>query len=152
MRIMGSCFKPFVPKRLHDRIDQKCGRNERSTKMKKALIVDDHDDIRKLIRLTLDFEDFEIHEAGSGKEALALVESVKPDVMLLDVMMPGGVDGLEVCASVKANGALQQTKIVMLSAKGSKADIDRGKAAGCDAYLVKPFSPLNLIQTISALR
>ena len=119
--------------------------------MKKILIVDDHADIRRLIRLTLEFERYDIFEAADGKSALALAASSRPDVVLLDVMMPGDIDGLEVCRRIKADAALGGAKVIMLSARGQASDREAGLQAGADAYLVKPFSPLQLIDHLAAM-
>jgi len=119
--------------------------------MKKILIVDDHADIRRLIRLTLEFERYDIVEAADGPSALELAASTRPDVVLLDVMMPGDVDGLEVCRRIKADVALGGAKVIMLSARGQARDREAGLQAGADAYLVKPFSPLQLIDHLAAM-
>ena len=119
--------------------------------MKSVLIVEDQADIRKLIRMTLEFEPYDIHEASDGVEGLRLAESVLPDMILLDVMMPGDLDGLQVCARVRANPALAHTRVVLLTARGQVKDRDAGQQAGADEYLIKPFSPLQLIETIERL-
>ena len=119
--------------------------------MKKILIVDDHADIRRLIRLTLEFERYDIVEAADGISALELAASTRPDVVLLDVMMPGDIDGLEVCRRIKAKAAPGSAKVIMLSARGQARDREAGLQAGADAYLVKPFSPLQLIDYLAAM-
>ena len=119
--------------------------------MKRVLIVEDQSDIRKLIRMTLEFEDYEIHEAADGAFGLAMVSAVRPDLVLLDVMMPGELDGLQVCQRLKADPATRGMKIVLLTARGQARDREAGQAAGADEYLVKPFSPLQLIETIERL-
>jgi two-component system, OmpR family, phosphate regulon response regulator PhoB len=119
--------------------------------MKRILIVEDQTDIRKLIRMTLEFEDYEIHEAADGAFGLRMAGAVKPDLMLLDVMMPGELDGLQVCQRIKADPALASIKIVLLTARGQVRDREAGNQAGADEYLVKPFSPLQLIDTIERL-
>ena len=117
--------------------------------MKRVLIVEDQADIRKLIRMTLEFEDYEIHEASDGATGLRVARSIKPDLMLLDVMMPGELDGLQVCARVRALPALRDTRVVLLTARGQAQDRDAGQEAGADEYLIKPFSPLQLIENIN---
>ena len=119
--------------------------------MKRVLIVEDQADIRKLIRMTLEFEPYEIHEAANGTEGLQMAIEVQPDLILLDVMMPGELDGLQVCARVRALPALQDTRVVLLTARGQTQDRDAGQKAGADEYLIKPFSPLQLIETIERL-
>ena len=119
--------------------------------MKRVLIVEDQADIRKLIRMTLEFEPYEILEAANGVDGLQQANSLVPDLMLLDVMMPGELDGLQVCARVRANPALKTTRVVLLTARGQIKDRDAGQLAGADEYLIKPFSPLQLIETIERL-
>ena len=116
--------------------------------MNKLLIIEDHADIRRLIRMTLEFEDCEILEASNGESGLVLAARETPDVVLLDVMMPGVMDGLEVCRRLKATPGLAQTRIVMLSARGTAEDVQKGTDAGADAYVVKPFSPLVLTSLV----
>ncbi len=115
------------------------------------LIVDDQADIRKLIRMTLEFEGYTLIEAQDGAEALRLASSSKPELVLLDVMMPGELDGFQVCEQIKRDPAMAGTRVVMLTARGQQSDLERGRKAGADAYLTKPFSPLELIDTIERL-
>lgn len=116
--------------------------------MKKILIVEDQADIRKLLHMTMEFEDYEIHEAADGDTALALAQKLLPDIVLLDVMMPGTLNGLEVCRRIKASTAMRHAKVVMLTARGQSGDRDAGFAAGADDYLIKPFSTLLVLETI----
>lgn len=117
----------------------------------RILIVEDQPDICKLIRMTLEFGDFEIHEANDGETGLNMARAVKPHVMLLDVMMPGLLDGYQVCARIKQDPQLRQIQVVMLTARGQATDLEAGQAAGADAYLVKPFSPLELIERVETM-
>ncbi|MCY4756075.1 response regulator transcription factor [Pelomonas aquatica] len=119
--------------------------------MKRVLIVEDQADIRKLIRMTLEFEAYEIHEATDGTAGLTLAQALRPDLMLLDVMMPGALDGLQVCQRIKSDPGLARIRIVLLTARGQARDRQAGAQAGADDYLVKPFSPLQLIDTIERL-
>lgn len=112
------------------------------------LITDDQADIRKLVRMTLDIGDFVVFEAETGESAMELVRRVRPKVVLMDIMMPGEVDGLEACRLIKSDPELAGTAVVMLTARGQQADIDAGKTAGADGYLIKPFSPLQLLDTV----
>ena len=98
--------------------------------------------------MTLEFEECVIHEACHGEAALQVAAQVRPDVMLLDVMMPGPVDGLEVCRRIKADPELGGTRVVMLSACSAPTDRQNGREAGADAYLAKPFSPLELTRVV----
>lgn len=119
--------------------------------MKKILIVEDHADIRRLIRMTLEFEAFEIHEAADAATGWDMARALLPDLLLLDVMMPGPLNGLDLCRAVKADPALAGVPVVMLSARGNSIDREAGLAAGADAYLVKPFSPMQLLDLIGTL-
>jgi CheY-like chemotaxis protein len=117
-----------------------------------ALIVDDQADIRKLILMTMESEEFDLHETDNGVDALTLAQNLRPAVVLLDVMMPGGLDGYQVCEKIKADEILKTgTKVILLTARGQRADIERGQDVGCDAYLVKPFSPIELLDTVDRL-
>ncbi|KQP13193.1 response regulator transcription factor [Pseudorhodoferax sp. Leaf267] len=116
--------------------------------MRKILIVEDHADIRKLLRLTLEFEDYDIREAGDGDSGFALALAFCPDVVLLDVMMPGTLSGLDVCRGIKSTASLGRTKVVMLTARGQSGDREAGIQAGADEYLVKPFSTLQVLETL----
>ena len=117
----------------------------------RILIVDDQGELRKLVRMTLEYADYELHEAENGARALELVKSVQPALVVLDVMMPGGMDGLEVCEIIKARAESRKTRVLMLSAKGQLTDLEAGRRAGADGYLVKPFSPLELIEKVERL-
>lgn len=117
----------------------------------RILIVEDQPDICKLIRMTLEFGDFEIHEAHDGETGLNMARAIKPTVMLLDVMMPGLLDGYQVCSRIKADPDMKNIRVVMLTARGQVTDVAAGEAAGADAYLVKPFSPLELIERVESI-
>ena len=117
----------------------------------RILIVEDQADICKLIRMTLEFGDFEIHEAHDGETGLNMVRAIKPHVVLLDVMMPGLLDGYQVCTRIKQDAQLKHVQVVMLTARGQATDLAAGEAAGADAYLVKPFSPLELIERVETM-
>ncbi|WP_345062700.1 response regulator [Acidovorax lacteus] len=119
--------------------------------MKKILIVEDHADIRKLLKMTLEFDDFEIHEASTGDAGLAMAKELGPDVVLLDIMMPGSINGLEVCRRIKADVATRHTKVILLTARVQSGDRVAGFEAGADDYLMKPFSTLQVLETIYRL-
>lgn len=119
--------------------------------MKRVLIVEDQDDIRELIRMTLEVEDVEIHEAPNGAAGLEAAQRLQPQLILLDVMMPGGMDGFTVCERVRADSRLKKTKVVLLTARAQPEDRARGMKAGADEYLVKPFSPRQLLTVIGRL-
>lgn len=116
--------------------------------MHKILIVDDTREIRNLIRLSLPFSEFHMEEAENGMDAMRLIHDWHPDLVLLDIVMPGGIDGLQVCREVKQDVQLQETVVVMLTVLGQLHDIEAGRAAGADSYIVKPFSPTVLVSQI----
>ena len=107
----------------------------------RILIVEDHADIRRLIRMTLEFENHEIHEAVNADEGLEAVRQLRPQLLLLDIMMPGQLDGLDLCRLVKSDPSLGMPQVILLTARGQSQDIEAGMNAGADAYLLKPFSP-----------
>lgn len=117
--------------------------------MKRVLIVEDHADIRALVRFSLEMEDLDVHEAENGDIGMEMVSTLQPDVVLLDVMMPGLLDGFAVCRRIKADPALQGIRVVMLTALGQHADREDGLEAGADVYLTKPFSPAQLVTTVN---
>ena len=118
----------------------------------RALIVEDQPDIRKLIMMTLEWSDYELLEADNGADGWRLAQAARPAIVLLDVMMPGELDGYQVCRRIKDDPLLARTtKVVLLTARGQQADRAEGERSGCDAYLTKPFSPLELLDTIDAL-
>lgn len=112
--------------------------------MKKILIVDDHPDIRRLLSVTLGSE-FEILEAHDGVSALRAVRSYRPQAVLLDIMMPGELDGLQVLDAIKSDPDLRSTLVAMVTARGQSADYRAGQEHGADAYFIKPFSPLQVV-------
>jgi DNA-binding response OmpR family regulator len=113
------------------------------------LVVEDEPDIRELIRLNLEPDGFEVILAEDGDEGLATASSAPPDVIILDVMMPG-LDGWEVLARLKAmGGGLSEIPVVMLTARTSDLDRVRGGIEGAVRYLTKPFAPDELRRTIS---
>jgi len=111
------------------------------------LIVDDHDDVRKLIRMILGAEGYELLEAFDGQSAIAQIQKYRPDLILLDIMMPGYPNGLELLEMVKKNKVMT-TKIVMVSAKGQYDDVLAAAKLHCDAYVVKPFTRQHLLDTV----
>jgi two-component system alkaline phosphatase synthesis response regulator PhoP len=114
------------------------------------LVVDDEPPIVELVRFTLEDEHVTVLEATDGEEALRLARASRPDLILLDVRIPGP-SGLEVCRAIRQDPALARTCIVMLTAAGQEADRVRGRAVGADEYLTKPFSPLALLRLVRSL-
>ncbi|HEX6689536.1 MAG TPA: response regulator [Burkholderiales bacterium] len=116
---------------------------------RKLLIVDDIGQLRKLVRYTVGYGLYEVHEAASGSEGLEKAKAIVPDVMILDVMMPD-MSGFQVCAAVKQDPRLKSVFVVMLSARNQPADVEEGRRAGADAYVVKPFDPQKLLDIIES--
>lgn len=119
--------------------------------MAKLLVADDLVPIRQMVRITLSTQGWTIVEAKSGNEALELVRSEKPDLVLLDVDMGPGPNGFDVCRQIKADEATKDIPVVMLTAHESDSDRAIGFAAGATQYLTKPFGPLELIDTIRGI-
>lgn len=121
--------------------------------MNSILIVDDHSDIRRLIRMTLEFAGHggQVAEAGDGETGLAMARALRPDVVITDVMMPGATSGLSLCQTLRSDPAMSGTAVVMISARCRAEDRRAGIEAGAQAYLVKPFSPLELVRTLEQL-
>lgn len=118
--------------------------------MARILIVDDEPAIRFLIYATLENEGYELLEAKDGLEADGLSLTAAPDLIILDVMMPG-LSGYELCARLKADPARRNIIILMLTAKVQGDDREKAAAAGVDHYLPKPFSPAELIRVVDDL-
>jgi len=115
--------------------------------MTTILIVDDDPHIRELIRLFLDKEGFDIHEAADGGKALAMMESMKVDMVILDIMMPN-MDGWALCKELRKK---YDIPLLMLTAIGETTQKVKGFELGTDDYLVKPFEPLELVARVKAL-
>ncbi|MFC1537725.1 response regulator [Gemmatimonadota bacterium] len=116
--------------------------------MKKILIVDDQLEVRELVEVTLRTGDYVILKAENGDQAIEVARSEKPDLILMDIMMPGGMDGLEATRIIKESPEIKDCVIIMLTAKGQQADRRKGLEAGATEYFSKPFSPLELIRTV----
>lgn len=115
-----------------------------------VLIVDDEDAILTLLRYNLEKEGFNVVSTGDGQEALTLVAEKRPDIIVLDWMLPG-LSGIEVCERLRGNNETKGIPIIMLSARGEEGDRIRGLDAGADDYMVKPFSPNELAARIRAV-
>lgn len=119
--------------------------------MKKVLIVDDRQEVRELVEVTLRVKEYQIIAATNAKEAVEMVRAEKPDLTLMDINMPGGMDGLEATRILKNDPETKECPIVMLTAKGQKTDIEKGFEAGAEDYFIKPFSPLELIKKVEEI-
>lgn len=104
------------------------------------LVVDDEEDIQELVRYNLSRDGYVVTCAGSGEQGLSAAQSSPPDLLVLDLMLPG-IDGLEVCRKMKESKKTRSVPIIIVSAKGEEIDIVTGLELGADDYLVKPFSP-----------
>ena len=114
-------------------------------------MVEDRPEIRKLVTMALRSLPYEVIEADSGEAGLKKVVELRPDLVLLDVMMPGHLDGLSVCRAIKGNPELAAIPVVMVSALTQASDLKLAREAGADDYLTKPFSLLELMATIDRL-
>lgn len=118
--------------------------------MPTIMVVDDEPSIVELVRVTLEDDRVRIVVAADGGEALAVAHLERPDLILLDVNLPD-LSGLEVCRRLRAEARTRSTKIVMLTAAAQRDDVERGRAAGADDYLTKPFSPVRLLTLVDTL-
>src|SRR6266567_4778760 len=112
-----------------------------------VLIADDDRDIVRFVEVNLRLEGFEVITAHDGKDALAKALDLQPNLILLDVMMPG-MDGYEVCTKLRADGRSAHIPVIMLTAKSLSADKVLGLTAGADDYIIKPFDPMELVARV----
>src|SRR5438094_5613099 len=117
---------------------------------KKILAVDDERHIVRLVEVNLQRAGYEVVTAYDGREALEKVKSEKPDLVVLDVMMPY-MDGFEVLKNLKADPSTAEIPVIMLTAKAQDADVFRGWQSGVDCYLTKPFNPMELIAFVKRI-
>ena len=115
--------------------------------MKTILIADDEEHLRLLVRKTLETEDYRILEASDGRRALELARKERPDLVILDWMMPES-PGIEVLKALREDPDTTATPVVMLSARSQRVDRNQAVLLGIRGYLVKPFSPLELMQLV----
>jgi len=118
--------------------------------MKKVLIVDDEPNILMSLDFLMRKEGYEVFVARDGSEAIEIIDRDLPDLLVLDIMMPN-VDGYEVCQYIKNDKAKQHIKVIFLSAKSKKEDIEKGYEMGADLYMTKPFSTRNLVKEVRQL-
>ena len=114
---------------------------------KKILIADDNENIREALTYLLEDEGYSLSMAKDGAETLVRVREVHPDILFLDIMMPE-INGYDVCRIIKNDPELKRIYVIMLTAKGQVAEQERGRAAGADEYIVKPFSPMEILAKI----
>lgn len=113
----------------------------------KILIADDNENIREALACILKDEGYALWVAKDGLEALNKVKEISPDILFLDIMMPE-MNGYDVCRIIKNDPDLKKTHVIMLTAKGQAAEQERGKEVGADEYILKPFSPLDILSRI----
>lgn len=114
---------------------------------KTILIVDDEEDVLELVKINLEKNGYIVKTAISGEEACRKTGSLIPDLVLLDLMLPG-IDGLQVCRNIKTNSTTRHIPIIMLTARGEEADIVTGLELGAEDYVTKPFSPKVLVARV----
>lgn len=114
---------------------------------KKILIVEDEESLLKLEKIFLSSRGYEVSGVADGPSALEAVKNERPDLILLDIMLPE-MDGFEVCKHLKDDDATSDIPIIMLTAKKSSEDMARGREVGADSYITKPFKSANVIETI----
>jgi len=117
---------------------------------RKILAVDDEKHIVRLIQVNLERQGYDVVTAFDGKEALQKVEAERPDLVVLDVMMPY-MDGFEVLQNLKRNPSTRDIPVIMLTAKAQDADVFKGLQSGVDLYLTKPFNPMELISFVKRI-
>ncbi len=113
------------------------------------LVVDDDPDIARFVEVNLRSAGYDVAVAGDGEAALERARTLRPDLVLLDVMMPR-MTGLEFCAALRSDPEMGAVPILMLTAKAQERDVDHGFAAGADDYILKPFSPRELLTRVNA--
>lgn len=118
--------------------------------MATVLVVDDDPDVRRLVEMKLDLDGFDTFSAANGREALDLLEYESVDLVVLDVMMPV-MDGLETCLRIRQDPRLEGLPVLMLTARASYTDVGNGFAAGATDYVVKPFSPRELLVRVRGI-
>lgn len=129
---------------------EKPGRSEMSRKPKRIAVVEDELEIEELLRFHLEREGYEVHSFDSGEKALRLIPRIRPDLVVLDLMLPD-VDGLEICRQLRLDKATRSIPVVMLTARGEESDVVVGLELGADDYVTKPFSPRVLVARLRAV-
>jgi len=114
---------------------------------KRILVVEDQEDLRGVLRDLLTGSGFEVAEAADGRTGVAKAKSERPDLILMDIQLPG-IDGYEASRQIKADPDLQATPIIAVSSLAMKGDEEKARASGCDGYVTKPYSPMQLLRLI----
>jgi two-component system alkaline phosphatase synthesis response regulator PhoP len=116
----------------------------------KVLVVDDEEYIQHILNFSFGAEGYDVVTASDGEEGLSKARNEKPDVIVMDIMMPK-MDGYEACKKIKADPSTKNIPVILLTAKGRDADRKLGSEAGADDYVVKPFSPGRLIERVEGI-
>ncbi len=114
---------------------------------RRILVVEDHEENRRILRILLTSAGFELIEAVTGEEGVSMAEAQRPDLILMDIQLPG-LDGYEATRRIKGNPALRQIPIVVVTSYALSGDDVKAFEAGCDAYVTKPFNPRQLLAKI----
>ena len=117
---------------------------------KNILVIEDEEDIRELVRYNLERERFSVTEAESGEAGLKAVARKTPDLILLDLMLPGK-DGMQICRELKQDDACRDIPVIMMTARGEESDVVTGLELGAEDYIIKPFSPKVLLARVKAV-
>ena len=117
---------------------------------KRILICDDDPAILRVLQVNLEIEGYEVLTAQHGEQAVEVATAEKPDLIILDIMMPR-LDGYQACERIKQNEDTADIPVIFLSAKAQQSDIDKGKGFGVAEYLTKPFDPLELVEVVERL-
>lgn len=116
----------------------------------KVLIVDDEPNIVLPLQFLMEQNNYQVNVASSGEEAIEKIMQFEPDLILLDIMLPG-IDGYEVCEIVRLNPKYKQIKIIFLTAKGRDVDVAKGLVLGADEYIIKPFANVEVVTKVKKL-
>lgn len=116
----------------------------------KILIVDDEPNIVRSLSFVLNKEGYDVSIAKDGDQAMAMIRDSKPDILILDVMMPKK-NGYDVCEEIKSDAELRDIHVMMLTAKGGKSDLEVGLLQDADEYVAKPFSPMKIVARVKEL-
>jgi two-component system, OmpR family, alkaline phosphatase synthesis response regulator PhoP len=117
---------------------------------KKILIADDNENIREALTYLLEDEGYKLWLAKDGAETLVKARDIRPDILFLDIMMPE-MSGYEVCRIIKNDPDLKGIYVIMLTAKGQSAEQERGRSVGADEYIIKPFSPMEVLAKVKKI-
>ena len=119
--------------------------------MKKILVVDDSKEIRELVKTTLGTENYKVFECANGEKAVAIARKEIPDLIIIDIVMPGGIDGIEATRAIKSDHKTKKCNVIILTGQGQNKYKKAGLEAGAVSFFAKPFSPLKLIQKVEKI-